>query len=114
IEASTPSRGVPPAVDDVAGIAVASVPASVTDSLPYGNSSDALVHRRCLRTECYGCPASPCWWRVHGKLAVLVRSPAGQPRGLQAHSRCRTLGLLHGSLLDELLCLTVQVAARRR
>ena len=45
VETSTPSRGVPPAVDDAAGVAVAGMPAHVTDSLPYGNSPDALVHQ---------------------------------------------------------------------
>jgi len=112
VEASTPSRGVPPAVDDVAGVAVASVPASVTDSLPYGNSPDALVHRGCPRAGRYGCFALRRWGCVHGNLTVLVCSPITLLRGLRAHARRRTLGLLHGSLLDELLCLAAQVATR--
>src|SRR6185436_19070791 len=103
VEASTPPRGVPPAIDDAAGVAVAGMPAHVTDSLPCGNSPDALVHRGCLRTGRYGCLALPCWWCVHKYLAVLVRSPIRLLRGFRAHTRRRTLGLLHGSLLDELL-----------
>src|SRR6185503_5084521 len=81
VEASTPSRGVPPAVDDAAGVTVAGMPAHVTDSLPYGNSPDALVHRGCPRTERYDCLALPYWWCVHRNFAVLVHGPARLLRG---------------------------------
>ena len=101
-----PCRGVLPAVDDVAGVAVAGMPARVVESLPCGSLFDAVVHRGCLRVVRYGCLSFPSWWSVHRSLVVLACSPTGLLRGFRAHTRRRDLGLLHGSLLDERLYLT--------
>ena len=56
----------------------------------------------------------PPWRSVHRSLVVLACSPTGMLRGFRAHTRRRTLSLLHGSLLDELLCLAAQIKARKR
>src|SRR6185312_10615594 len=114
VEASTPSRGVLPAIDDVAGVAVAGMSARVVETLPCGSLSDAVVHQGCLRIVRCGGLSLPSWWSVHRNLVVLPRSPTGMLRDYRAHARRRALGLLHGSLLDEHLCLVAQVATRSR
>src|SRR6185295_6562218 len=101
VETSTPSRGVLPAIDDVAGVAVAGMSARVVESLPCWSLSDAVVHRGCLRTVRCGCLSLPSWWSVHRNLVVLPCSPSGLIRDYRAHARRRALGLLHNSLLEE-------------
>jgi hypothetical protein len=64
VEASTPSWGVLPAVDVVAGVAVAGMPVRVVESLPCGSLSDTVVHRGCLRIIRCGCLSLPSWWSV--------------------------------------------------
>ena len=112
VEAATPSRGVLPAINDVAGIAVAGVSACVMESLPCGSLPDAVVHIVCIRVVRYDCLSLPSWWSVHRSLMVLACSSTGLLQGYRAHARRRALGLLHSSLLDERLCLAVQVATR--
>ena len=109
---STPSRGVLPAIDDVAG--VAGMSARVVESLPYGSLSDAVVHRGYLRTVRCGCLSLPSWCSVHRNHVALPCSPTGLLRDYRAHARRRALDLLHSSLLDEHLCLAAQVATRSR
>ena len=105
-----PAGGVLPAIDDVAGVAVVSVPARVVKSLPRGNPSDVVMHQGCLRIVRYGCLSFPPWRSMHRGLVVLACSSTGLLRGYRAHARRRALGLLHSSLLDERLCLAAQVA----
>src|SRR6185436_5210017 len=112
VETSTPSRGVLPAIDDVAGVAIAGMSARVVESLPCGSLFDAVMHRGCLRIVRCGYLSLPSWWSVHRNLVVLPCSPTGLLRNYQAHARRRALGLLHSSLLDERLCLAAQVATR--
>jgi hypothetical protein len=82
-------------VDDVAGVAVLGLPARVKDSLPDRRS--ALVGQLPSRAV-----------RMDKHLPTLGGAVISHTAWL-AHAGRRALGLLNGRLLDERLCLAVQV-----
>jgi hypothetical protein len=87
-------------IDDVAGVAVLGLPASIKDPLPGRRS--ALVGWLPRRATC-----------VNGRLLAL--GTAVVPRiALLAYAGCRAFGLLHDRLLDECPCLMVQVSCLGR
>ena len=93
-------------VQDVAGVAVVGVAARVLKAILCWSQLDTIMD--------HGCPCSPCWWVVLRGLAALLCRPLRSCRGYRAHARCRTLGLLYCSILEECLCLFTQVATLGR
>jgi uncharacterized membrane protein len=86
----------PPGVDDVESVTVLGLPARVKDPLPDQRVSwVGGPFRRAARVyRCFGALRAP----------VVLRTP------LLADAGCRAFVLLHGRLLDERLCLAVQVS----
>ena len=74
--------------------------------------------RSCTEGAFASCTAAafpfPPRWSVHRNLMVLSCSPTELLRDYRAHARRKALGLLYNSLLDERLCLAVQVATQSR
>jgi hypothetical protein len=83
-------------IDDVAGVAIPSLPAFIKDPLP--DQRSALVG---WLPHCATC--------VDRRLLALVATVVSRA-ALLAYVGRRAFDLLHGRLLDERLCLVVQVS----